>query len=247
MMFIFSSRKHLFLDNCVYRTKFETLSPKHKRMKLTRFAFLATLLLLISSACIEHEVIPPPSNKVDLNASFVGYINGTQVELTQNVNNYLGLALDTQIVNVAPVMSKVIYSFGMASTANPQNISLSFGSLEWDATGSATPTLPMFNDFHMTNSGNPVPFKDVATLATNSINGVQVSYTDNTGKFWISRETDPGQTANFTILKQASDGNGDYSLFEVTFSCKVWYVDPQTSAEESIQINNAKLRGWFKR
>lgn len=246
-MFIFSSRKHLFLDNCVYRTKFETLSPKHKRMKLTRFAFLATLLLLISSACIEHEVIPPPSNKVDLNASFVGYINGTQVELTQNVNNYLGLALDTQIVNVAPVMSKVIYSFGMASTANPQNISLSFGSLEWDATGSATPTLPMFNDFHMTNSGNPVPFKDVATLATNSINGVQVSYTDNTGKFWISRETDPGQTANFTILKQASDGNGDYSLFEVTFSCKVWYVDPQTSAEESIQINNAKLRGWFKR
>lgn len=247
MMFIFSSRKHLFLDNCVYRTKFETLSPKHKRMKLTRFAFLATLLLLISSACIEHEVIPPPSNKVDLNASFVGYINGTQVELTQNVNNYLGLALDTQIVNVAPVMSKVIYSFGMASTANPQNISLSFGSLEWDATGSATPTLPMFNDFHMTNSGNPVPFKDVATLATNSINGVQVSYTDNTGKFWISRETDPGQTANFTILKQASDGSGDYSLFEVTFSCKVWYVDPQTSAEESIQINNAKLRGWFKR
>lgn len=246
-MFIFSSRKHLFLDNCVYRTKFETLSPKHKRMKLTRFAFLATLLLLISSACIEHEVIPPPSNKVDLNASFVGYINGTQVELTQNVNNYLGLALDTQIVNVAPVMSKVIYSFGMASTANPQNISLSFGSLEWDATGSATPTLPMFNDFHMTNSGNPVPFKDVATLATNSINGVQVSYTDNTGKFWISRETDPGQTANFTILKQASDGSGDYSLFEVTFSCKVWYVDPQTSAEESIQINNAKLRGWFKR
>jgi hypothetical protein len=247
MMLIFSSRKHLFLDNCVYRTKFETLSPKHKRMKLTRFAFLATLLLLISSACIEHEVIPPPSNKVDLNASFVGYINGTQVELTQNVNNYLGFALDTQIVNVAPVMSKVIYSFGMASTANPQNISLSFGSLEWDATGSATPTLTMFNDFHMTNSGNPVPFKDVATLATNSINGVQVSYTDNTGKFWISRETDPGQTANFTILKQASDGTGDYSLFEVTFSCKVWYVDPQTSAEESIQINNAKLRGWFKR
>jgi hypothetical protein len=216
-------------------------------MKLTRFAFLATLLLLITSACIEHEVIPPPSNKVDLNASFIGYINGTQVELTQNVGNYLGFALDSQIINVAPVMSKVIYTSGIASTSNLQSISLAFGSLEWDATGSSTPTLPMFNDFHMTNSGNPIPFKDVATLATNSINGVQVSYTDNTGKFWISRETDPGQTANFTILKQASDGTGDYSLYEVTFSCKVWYVDPQTSVEESIQINNAKLRGWFKR
>ncbi len=235
------------MDNCVYRAKFESLSPKHKRMKLTRFAFLATLLLIITSACIEHEVIPPPSNKVDLDASFVGYINGTQVELTQNVNNYLGFALDTQIINVAPVMSKVIYTSGISSTSNLQSIALSFGSLEWDATGSAIPTLPMFNDFHMTNSGNPVPFKDAATLATNSINGVQVSYTDNTGKFWISRETDPGQTATFTILKQASDDSGDYSLFEVTFSCKVWYVDPQTSLEESIQINNAKLRGWFKR
>ena len=105
----------------------------------------------------------------------------------------------------------------------------------------------MFNDFHMTNSGNPIAFKDVTTMATNSVNGVQVSYTDNTGKFWISREDDPGQTANFTILKQASDATGDYSLFEVTFSCKVWYVDPQTLAEDSIQINNAKLRSWFKR
>lgn len=216
-------------------------------MKLTRFAFFASLLLLMSSACIEHEIIPPPSNKVDLNASFVGYINGTQVELTQNVNNYLGFALDTQIINVAPMMSKVIYTSGMASMASPQSISLTFGSLEWDATGNNLPTLPMFNDFHMTNSGNPVPFKDLATLATNSINGVQVSYTDNTGKFWISRETDPGQTATFTILKQASDGTGDYSIFEATFSCKVWYVDPQTGVEEFIPINNAKLRGWFKR
>ena len=216
-------------------------------MKLTRFAFLATLILLISSACIEHEIIPPPSNKVDLNSSFVGYVNGTQVELTQNVNNYLGFALDSQIVNTAPILSKVIYVSGMASMSNAQSITLSFGSLEFDATGSATPTLPMFNDFHMTNSGNPVPFKDMTTLATNNVNGVQVVYTDNTGKSWISRESDPGQTANFTILKQASDGTGDYSLYEATFSCKVWYVDPQTSVEESIQITNAKLRGWFKR
>jgi len=216
-------------------------------MKLTSFAFIATLLLLISSACIEHEIIPPPTNKVDLNASFIGYINGTQVELTQNVNNYLGFALDTQIVNVAPVMSKVIYTAGIASMANLQNIAISFGSLEWDATGSSTPTLPMFNDFHMTNSGNPVVFKDVNTMATNSVNGVQVSYTDNTGKSWISRETDPGQTANFTILKQASDATGDYSLFEATFSCYVWSVDPQTLAQDSIRINNAKLRSWFKR
>jgi hypothetical protein len=56
-----------------------------------------------------------------------------------------------------------------------------------------------------------------------------------------------GQIANFTILDQASDATGDYSLFEVTFSCTVWYVDSQTGVEESLQISNAKFRGWFKR
>lgn len=217
-------------------------------MKLVRFAFLASLLLFISSACIEHEVIPPPSNKVDLNASFAATINGTQIELTQNVNKYLGFALDTQVINTAPILSRQIFMSGMASITNPQSITLTFGGLEWDATGNSAPTLPMFNDFHMTNSDTPIPFKDMASLVANSADGVQVTYTDNTGKIWISRESQPmGQIANFTILDQASDATGDYSLFEVTFSCTVWYVDSQTGVEESLQIANAKFRGWFKR
>jgi hypothetical protein len=217
-------------------------------MKLMRFTFFATLMLMISAACIEHEVIPPPSNKVDLNASFAATINGTQVELTQNVNKYLGFALDTQIINIAPMMSRQIFVSGMSSITNPQSITLTFGGLEWDATGNSAPTLPMFNDFHMTNSDTPIPFKDLGTLVANSVNGVQVTYTDNTGKIWISRENQPmGQIANFTIIKQASDATGDYSLYEATFSCEVWYVDSQTGVEESLSISNAKLRGWFKR
>jgi hypothetical protein len=88
----------------------------------------------------------------------------------------------------------------------------------------------------------------MSSLVANSADGVQVTYTDNTGKVWISRENQPmGQISNFTIIKQASDASGDYSLFEVTFSCAVWYVDSQTGVEESIQISNAKFRGWFKR
>ena len=217
-------------------------------MKLARFAFLASLLLIFASACIEHEIIPAPSNKVDLNASFAATINGTQVEFTQNVNKYLGFALDTQVINTAPVLSRQIFISGMSSVSNLQSLTLTFGGLEWDATGNSAPTLPMFNDFHMTNSDTPIPFKDMASLVGNSANGVQVTYTDNTGKIWISRENQPmGQIANFTILKQASDATGDYSLFEVTFSCEVWYVDSQTGVEESLSIANAKFRGWFKR
>jgi len=217
-------------------------------MKLTRFAFLASLLLFIGSACIEHEVIPAPSNKVDLNASFAATFNGTQVEFTQNVDKYLGFALDTQVINSAPILSRQIFVSGMSSTNNLQSLTLTFGGLEWDATGNSAPTLPMFNDFHMSNSDTPIPFKDMASLVANSADGVQVTYTDNTGKVWISRENEPlGQIANFTILKQASDASGDYSLFEVNFSCVVWYVDSQTGVEESLSIANAKFRGWFKR
>ncbi len=217
-------------------------------MKLARFAFLASLFLFIGSACIEHEVIPPPSNKVDLNASFAATINGKQVEFTQNVNKYLGFALDTQVINTAPILSRQIFLSGMSSISSLQSLTLTFGGLEWDATGNSAPTLPMFNDFHMTNSDTPIPFKDMASLVGNSADGVQVTYTDNTGKIWISRENQPmGQIANFTILKQASDATGDYSLFEVTFSCTVWYVDSQTGVEESLSISNAKFRGWFKR
>jgi hypothetical protein len=216
-------------------------------MKSFKFAIIAFALVSLFSACIEHEVIPPPTNKVDLNASLVGYVNGTQFELTQNVNGYKSSTWDTSVVLASPALSKVIYSSTIYSNQNSQSLNLMFGTLDYDAAANTEPTLSMFNDWNMTNSGIPILFKDKATMVSQSVDGVQVTYTDNTGKIWFSRETDPGQVASFTILKQASDGTGDYSLFEATFSCKVWYVDPQTSVESSLNITNAKYRAWFKR
>lgn len=216
-------------------------------MKTFKFAVIAFALVSLFSSCIEHEVIPPPTNKVDLNSSLVGYVNGTQFELTQNVNGYKATTSDTTVILASPALSKVIYSSTIYSAQNSQSLTLTFGTLDFDATANTEPTLAMFNDWHMINSGTPILFKDQATMVAQSVDGVQVTYTDNTGKVWYSRETDPGQVANFTILKQASDGTGDYSLFEATFSCKVWYVDPQTSAATSLDITNAKYRAWFKR
>ena len=57
-------------------------------MKTLKIFSLFLALSLIFSSCIEHEVIPAPVNTVDLNAAFIGFVNGTQVEFTQNVNGY---------------------------------------------------------------------------------------------------------------------------------------------------------------
>ncbi|MEN9699155.1 MAG: hypothetical protein RLZZ301_353 [Bacteroidota bacterium] len=225
-------------------------------MKLTRFALYAFFLVGIFTSCIDHEVIPPPSNKADLNASFAATINGDLIEMTQNVNYFTGYAFDTLIMNPSPMMSKEIFTSGMSSPQSMRSIAFRFGSLEWDASQSSEPTLAMFNDYHQTNSATPIPFKNMASLIANSLNGVELTYVDDTGAVWKSDETVPGQLANFTVVKQTSDGGGDYSLFEVTFSCLVKYIDPltgtyyidaTTGGNVAIPVTNAKYRAWFKR
>ena len=217
-------------------------------MKILSVYFSLLLVFLSVSSCIEHEVIPPPTNTLDLDATFVGYVNGTQVEFTQNVLNYKGYSDKKTAIYASPLLSKMLFISEMKSSTNQRSIRLTFGALDWDASANNTPTLPMFNDFHSSTSGIDLPFRDEATLldVANTSDGIQIEYTDQTGLVWISRESDPGQIANFTVLKQATDKTGDYSLFEVTFSCKVWRYNIQTELDESLNVSNGKLRAWFK-
>ena len=210
------------------------------------FVILSAVALNMSS-CIKHEIIPAPVNTVDLNASFNGYINGTQVEFTQNVYGYKGIADRDAYIYASPVLSKVIYSSTIRSAYSSQAIKVNLGSLDWDAAANTEPTLTMFNDFHSSNSGIALPFKDYSTLVNNSFDGIEVQYTDKNGVLWKSKESDPNQSAVFTVLKQASDNTGDYSLFECTFSCKVWTYDVQLAQDISVNINNAVVRAWFKK
>jgi len=216
-------------------------------MRLVSALFLSFGLLLGLNSCIQHEVVPPPVNTIDLNATFVGYVNGTQIELTQNVLNFKGDADKVPYIYASPVLSKMLYRSEMRSNSDARGIRLTFGALDWDASANNEPTLTMFNDFHSSSSGIAIPFKDYATLVNTSIDGVQVEYTDQNGVVWVSREADPGQTATFTTLNQASDNTGDYSIFSCTFSCKVWRINPQTNLDESLLITNAKLNCWFRR
>jgi len=217
-------------------------------MKIISIYFSLLLVLFSVSSCIDHEVIPPPTNILDLNATYVGYINGTQVEFTQNVENYRGYSDKYSAIYASPSFSKLLFISEIKSFTNQRAIRLTFGSLDWDASANTTPTLTMFNDFQIANSGINLPFRDWASLidVSSTIDGVQVEYTDQNGITWISRQSDPGQVANFTLLNQASDNTGDYSLFEVNFSCKVWRYNIQTQLDESINISNSKLRSWFK-
>jgi hypothetical protein len=217
-------------------------------MKIVSVYFSLLLVLFSVSSCIEHEVIPPPTNTLDLNATFVGYVNGTQVEFTQNVLNYKGYSDKKTAIYASPALSKMLFISEMKSVTDQRAVRLTFGSLDWDASANSTPTLTMFNDFHTSTSGIDLPFRDEATLldVANTIDGIQIEYTDQNGLVWISKQSDPGQIAKFTVLDQATDKTGDYSLFEVTFSCKVWRYNVQTELDESLNISNGKLTAWFK-
>lgn len=217
-------------------------------MKIVSIYFSILLVLSSLSSCIEHEVVPPPTNTIDLNATFVGYVNGTQLEFTQNVLNYKGYSEKYSAIYASPALSKMLFISEMKSLTDQRSVRLSFGSLDWDASANTTPTLNMFNDFHTSKSGIDLPFRDFATLVdvSNTIDGIQIEYIDQEGLVWITKQSDPGQTAKFTVLDQASDNTGSYSLFEVTFSCKVWRYNIQTELDESLNISNGKLMAWFK-
>ena len=209
-----------------------------------RMLKLYTLLLfvgLLFSACIEHEVIPAPETTVDLNSAFIGFVNGTQVEFTQNVNGYGAVAMNAEDINPSPTPSHMTYGSKIKSIYNDQAIRVKFGTLDWDVSQNSYPTVSMFNDWLNTWSNTPVSFSD------QGLSGIEIEYTDNLGVSWVSRESDLGQTGTFVIKKQESDNTGDYSLFECTFSCLVWRINPQTNLDESVIIENGKITSWFKK
>jgi hypothetical protein len=199
--------------------------------------FSAGLLL---GSCIEHEVIPAPIPTVDLKCSFVGTINGTGVELTQNVLGYNCLTEKTKIILPSPSWSSAVYFSEMASTQQSLAVKIGLGSVFWDAATVNDPTLAQFNSF-LQSATTP-------NYSTNGEAGFEVSYRDNTGKIWTSKQNSVNpQSAVFSNILQESDNNGDYSKFTCTFSCYVYHYDVVAEALDSVKIENAIYKAWFKR
>ena len=101
-------------------------------MKTLYIFSLITAITLLLPSCIEHEVIPAPVNTVDLNAAFIGFVNGTQVEFTQNVLGYGAESLNAEDINPAPTPSHMTYGTKIKSIYQNQAIRLKFGTLDWD-------------------------------------------------------------------------------------------------------------------
>lgn len=198
------------------------------------------------AGCPKHEIIPAPTPKVELESSFIGLVNGSQLELTQNVDGYYLDATKTKFIQPSPTPSTATYYANMKSSNTLTSIRVGLGSLQFDGSASSDPSLTAFNSF-FTSTTTPV-------YATGAVNGFEVVYRDGSGNVWTSDATQPSQDVVFTGIVQESDGSGDYSKFTCTFNCSVYRDVPDTSTPDptdsitlSLPIQNGILKGWFKR
>ncbi len=209
-----------------------------KNLKTIILSVFAASLVLAS--CIKHEVIPPPSKKVDLYCHFQGNINGTDVKWTQNVNGYTCVPSREEFIVPSPELSGAAYYAKLCSSTKVPSIELGLGSVAWDASVADIPTLSLFNDFYKTNL-NPI-------YSDGAIAGFEVRYRDAQGLEWTSHQNSVNfQNVVFSDVTQESDDDGDYSSFKCDFNCYVYFQNPLTSVWDSLQISGAQFSGWFKR
>lgn len=203
-------------------------------MKKIAYLFLFGSVFL--AGCPKHEIIPAPVPKVELTAHFTGVINGSSVELTQNVGGFFLQATKTKIILPPPAQSSAVYYADFKTDQSLFSLKLGLGSVLWDAAVTNDPSLTAFNDFFLANQ--TPNYSDFAT------NGFEVTYRDGFGNIWTSLETDPG-TVTFSNIEQESDATGDYSKFTCQFSCVLHRtVGPN---EYTLAIDDATYTGWFKR
>lgn len=209
-----------------------------KHLKIGIVAIVTVVLGL--GSCIEHEIIPAPVPMVELNCHFIGSINSTNVELTENVLGYYCNTSQDKFILAPPAFSSVVYYSEMLSAQTPVSIKIGIGSAMWDASTTSDPTLTLFNSFHF---NNPTP-----NYSNNGTSGFEVTYKDGVGNTWVSDENSVNfQDVSFSSIVQESDSTGDYSKFICDFECYVYRTDPITSNLDSVHIQAAEFQGWFKR
>jgi hypothetical protein len=210
-------------------------------MKNYKFGIAVVLFSgLALASCIKHEIIPAPEPVVDLKCHFQGYVNGTAIEFTQNVNGYTCNPSKEKIILPTPQMSSAIYYAEISSGQSAQSVKLGIGSVLWDASTVSDPTLTIFNDFFLNNL--------TPTYSDNAVLGFEVEYRDVAGKTWASHENSVNmKNVTFSSVKQESDANGDYSKFKCNFNCYVYNQDAVTLLWDSLSVQNAVFEGWFKR
>jgi hypothetical protein len=209
-----------------------------KKMKTVLGISLA--LGLVFTSCENHEIIPAPTPNVKLFCEFEGVINNTPVKFTQNVDGYRLDNTQAKTLLPPPSMSSAFYFAEILSSSKPASIKVGLGRLTWDASTLSTPTLEMFKNYHL-NTLTPA-FSNLL------MDGFEVTYQDGLGKKWVSNSISTNfQNVTFSMIKQESDSKGDYSKFVCDFTCYVYHLDTVTLVLDSLPIQSAKFKGWFKR
>tara|TARA_R100000951_G_C2604075_1_gene169069 strand:- start:372 stop:992 length:621 start_codon:yes stop_codon:yes gene_type:complete len=196
------------------------------------------LLATVLFSCIEHEVIPPPKEEVELNSSFSATLEGSQYELIQDVNGYYCDATQAKEILPTPQLSTVTYYSAMKSDAALDFIQIGIGKLNFNADASIDPSVEQFTTFFNSNTNPPYSFE--------AENGVEVIFRDGSGNVWRSyQDAGAPQDFAFTSLVQESDEEGDYMKFVANFSLELY--DDIDNPTDTILMENAVFEGYFKK
>lgn len=193
---------------------------------------------MVSTSCIKHEVVPAPTPKIELSASFSASLGGSPYELINDVDGYYCEATQSKLINPTPQPSTVVYFSAIKSQQKLDYVQIGIGKLSFNAVTKSVPTLVAFTNY----------FKDMGPIAfsNDALNGVQIIYRDGSGGVWFSDEnmTDP-QSFALTSVSQESDESGDYTVFTANFSASL--VDNIAVPTDTIRFDNAVFKGYFKR
>lgn len=196
------------------------------------------LLTTVLFSCVEHEVIPPPKEEVELNSAFSAMLNGDGFELIQDVDGYYCSPTQAKEILPTPQLSTVTYYSAMKSDVSSEFIKIGIGKLNFNADSSINPTLEQFSTFFNTNT-NP-------NYSLDAESGVEVIFRDGAGNVWISYQ-DSGEPQDFTFssLVQESDEEGDYMKFVANFSLELY--DDLDNPTDTLLLENAVFEGYFKK
>ena len=213
-------------------------------MKKLIYLWILPFTILVAVGCIKHEVIPAPTQTIDLTCYFKGSINSTDINWVQNIDDYDCYATITKTtIQDAGKLSKAVYYAEMKSSSIKGSIKIGLGSVLWDYNSTENPTLKLYSDFMNANTK--------PKYSNNGSFGFEVQYKDKSDRVWVSDSLTRGNNIQFIGVKQESDLGHDYSKFIARFNCYVYrtYIDAvsKDTIKDSISIKNGEFKGWFTR
>lgn len=209
-------------------------------MEFKKLTFSLLTVALLGASCVEHEVIPPPKPEVELECSFTATINALDYDLVEQVDGFFCDPTQAKILNPSPQPSFVTYFASIRSQDELDYIQVKLGRLQFNADMEPDPTVESFENFCM-SAVTP-------NFSEEAIDGVEVVFRDGQGQVWMSNPASlEPQSFQFSAMNLESDDENDYMKFIANFTCYMYTNLENPAAGDSMLVENAIYRGYFKR